>query len=51
MNLQSVHVGFSMTRQKCARLGRLGEHLFTQLAGPTALDTVQVRVNSAEAPL
>ena len=51
MNLQSVHVGCSMIRPTCVRLGRLSEHLFAQLAGPTTLDTVQVRVNSAEALL
>ena len=51
MNLQNVHVGFSKKRQTRIRLGCLGEHLFPQLAGATAFDTVQVRVNSAKVPL
>jgi hypothetical protein len=50
MNLQKIHTRFTRERQTDERPGYFGEHLFAQLAGATALDTVQVRVNSTGIP-
>ena len=50
MNLQKFHTDSTWERQTDERPGYFGEHLFTQLAGATALDTVQVGVNSTDIP-
>jgi hypothetical protein len=50
MNLQKIHTGSTWERQTDERLGYFGEHLFAQLAGAAALDTVQIGVNSTGIP-
>jgi hypothetical protein len=47
MNLQGFHTSSTRQDKKDERLGRLGEHLFAQLASTTPFDAIQLGVNSA----